>query len=456
MSSLVDFRAREDELRRLDAELTSKKDAVVRRAEELVRQQADRLARMNVNEQHQQQPSYDRHTFETHDQGFLDETTGYRGRVENVASRPTSAIPTNNNTAAPGVRSYSRPVSAATQEGRRRSSGIPNPSTTSNSTATAAASSSSALSRVSSASRLTPSSLPSSSSRPQSRVARQTATTSSQPSQVPNTTFTRASSYGDQESDYDVPPSDVDYIDDVGGANGGDAVPSDNIPLDDVGLDGLDLPQGAMGSGATIRFQKARIQALTTSVTTLTTTLAEREKELSDLKLLLKNGNDSREKLLRSKEALEKSSSQSSKLISELEAKLAHSEGESSGLRREQQQVEKRRKELETESKSKDMKLNRCLAELERCKEQVARMKSGGGGGGGGGGAGSEDVQRELSALRLGNKKLLQQRTDLLVGFKKQQKLIEILKKQKLHIELAKMLSFTEEEFAKSLETGEI
>ena len=36
MSSLNDFRAREEQLRKLDQELNDKKNAVVRRAEELV------------------------------------------------------------------------------------------------------------------------------------------------------------------------------------------------------------------------------------------------------------------------------------------------------------------------------------------------------------------------------------------------------------------------------------
>ena len=54
------------------------------------------------------------------------------------------------------------------------------------------------------------------------------------------------------------------------------------------------------------------------------------------------------------------------------------------------------------------------------------------------------------------NKKLEKQKNDLYAAFKKSLKLCSILKKQKVHLENARLLSFTEEEFKNLMEENKI
>jgi hypothetical protein len=67
----------------------------------------------------------------------------------------------------------------------------------------------------------------------------------------------------------------------------------------------------------------------------------------------------------------------------------------------------------------------------------------------------NENQRRDMEKVVEDNRKLERQRNELLLAFKKQMKLIDVLKRQKMHVESAKLLAFTEDEFVKTLELGD-
>ncbi|XP_078097581.1 testis-expressed protein 9 isoform X7 [Mustelus asterias] len=122
-----------------------------------------------------------------------------------------------------------------------------------------------------------------------------------------------------------------------------------------------------------------------------------------------------------------------------------------------QQQVTSLQKELDSQKRAQkqaatnysaiEVRLNRALEEVEKYKTELNKVKQ----------SNKDTTNQEkltIEQLRSENKKLEKQKMELMAGFKKQMKLIDILKRQKMHMEAAKMLSFTEEEFIKALEWG--
>ena len=67
----------------------------------------------------------------------------------------------------------------------------------------------------------------------------------------------------------------------------------------------------------------------------------------------------------------------------------------------------------------------------------------------------NDDIKKQYDKVIQENRKLERQRNELLQAFKKQLKLIDVLKRQKTHLEAGKMLNFTEEEFIKALDLAD-
>ena len=118
---------------------------------------------------------------------------------------------------------------------------------------------------------------------------------------------------------------------------------------------------------------------------------------------------------------------------------------EVASLKKDLQTAERIVKQAEAASKAKETQLKRATETIARMKNQISELLEKGNGD-----DKSDRSRADTAEARV--KVLEKQRMDLISAFKKQMKLIDILKRQKMHIEAARLLSFTEEEFVKALD----
>lgn len=92
------------------------------------------------------------------------------------------------------------------------------------------------------------------------------------------------------------------------------------------------------------------------------------------------------------------------------------------------------------------MRYKRIVEELDRCKTTIETLKQNEK-------EARQFVRKDYDKLMSENAKLERQKSELVVALRKQFKLIDILKKQKTHLETAKCLSFSEDEFVRIIST---
>ncbi|XP_049561972.1 testis-expressed protein 9 isoform X7 [Orcinus orca] len=173
----------------------------------------------------------------------------------------------------------------------------------------------------------------------------------------------------------------------------------------------------------------------------------KKEDEIQDLKSQLKNSEGD---CMRQQRTINLQQSQTEKyktLFEEASKKCDGLQQQLSSVERELENKRRLQKQAAASQSAMEVRLNRALEEAEKYKLELSKVKQN-----------NKDIANEehkkIEVLKSENKKLERQKGELMIGFKKQLKLIDVLKRQKMHIEAAKMLSFTEEEFMKALEWG--
>lgn len=163
----------------------------------------------------------------------------------------------------------------------------------------------------------------------------------------------------------------------------------------------------------------------------------------------LKQLSDGRDRHDRALAATKKAAETANSSLKDAENKLETEVRQHKALQKEVEVLKRDIKKADVARGSNEVRLNRALEEVEklrRAKKESGASKEGA----------SAELRAKCDSLIKANKLLTSQKDELLAAFKKQIQLIDILKRQKLHIEAARVLKFSEDEFLKALEWGTV
>ncbi|CAL8359666.1 testis-expressed protein 9 [Gadus morhua] len=205
--------------------------------------------------------------------------------------------------------------------------------------------------------------------------------------------------------------------------------------------------EDSIGSEAQIRVLKAKLRIMQEELDRLSHDYSKKDDENGKLCSRIKELEEERSRLQKTANLQQTHMEKHRALAEESGRRCDALQAQVAGLQKEVEGSKRAQKQAAGHHNTVEVRLNRALEEVERLKAQLNNMKQL-----------SKDRTKEVHLskenLLAENKVLKKQREELILAFKKQLKLIDILKRQKMHFEAAKMLSFTEEEFMKALDWG--
>lgn len=173
--------------------------------------------------------------------------------------------------------------------------------------------------------------------------------------------------------------------------------------------------------------------------------ITKRDEENVKLAQRCKELEEERVKQLRISNAHQTQMEKFKKQNEELSQKLTQSELQASALRKENDSMKKDLKKSQLEQGQLEVKMNRHVEEIDKLKVELSKQLLGKK-------DTSDQEKSKVEHLSAENKRLQKQKQELIQAFRKQMKLIDVLKRQKMHLEAAKVLQFAEQEFLSALE----
>ncbi|KAA0723381.1 Testis-expressed protein 9 [Triplophysa tibetana] len=202
-----------------------------------------------------------------------------------------------------------------------------------------------------------------------------------------------------------------------------------------------------MSADAQIRFLKAKLRVMQEEFNRLSHECNKKDDENSTLSSKLKEVEEDRTRLQKTTNVQQTQIEKQKALAEESNRKCEGLQQQVVSLQKELESMNRAHKQAAGTQSATEVRLNRALEEVEKTKAQLHKLKQ----------SSKDSTSQEhqkIENLQAENRKLERQKAELIVAFKKQLQLIDILKRQKMHFEAAKMLSFTEEEFMKALDWG--
>lgn len=195
--------------------------------------------------------------------------------------------------------------------------------------------------------------------------------------------------------------------------------------------------------------QKVRIQALTSQLKEAINGKSQLSKSNNDLKSKVTKLEETNRNLQSQVDRCQSNINKKMTKVKDTQIQLDDISSENASLKKEITNLRSILKESVSKSHANETKLKRAIESTEKFKAMITNVKSKQQ-------DDTENFQKERKEYEAQIKDLAHQRDNVIIGFKKQMKLISLLKRQKVHLEASRLLDFTEKEFMGALDWKDV